>query len=51
MRLIGVSGMVVPQARVPFTCRVSDDYGLTAAAVAYRLAVSVSQASRMILFK
>ena len=36
MRLIGVSGMVVPQARVPFTCRVSDDYGLTAAGVAYR---------------
>ena len=36
MRLIGVGGMVVPQARVPFTCRVSDDFGITAAGVVYR---------------
>ncbi len=36
MKLIGVSGMVVPQARVPFTCRVNDDFGLTAAGVVYR---------------
>lgn len=36
MNLIGVSGMVVPQARVPFRCRISDDFGLTAAGVAFR---------------
>ncbi|HEX5103281.1 MAG TPA: hypothetical protein VFV87_05695, partial [Pirellulaceae bacterium] len=36
VKLIGVSGMVVPQARVPFTCRVTDDFGLTSADVAYR---------------
>jgi hypothetical protein len=29
VRLIGVSGMVVPQARIPFSCRVSDDFGIT----------------------
>jgi hypothetical protein len=29
VRLIGVSGMVVPKARIPFSCRVSDDFGLT----------------------
>lgn len=29
VRLIGVSGMVVPKARIPFTCRVSDDFGIT----------------------
>ena len=29
VRLIGVSGMVVPKARIPFTCRVSDDFGVT----------------------
>lgn len=36
VRLIGVSGMVVPQARVPFTCRATDDFGLTAVGVDYR---------------
>src|SRR5439155_8631432 len=36
VRLIGVSGMVVPQARIPFTCRVTDDFGITAAGVRYR---------------
>ncbi|MDX1944381.1 MAG: hypothetical protein SFU86_03165 [Pirellulaceae bacterium] len=35
VRLIGVSGMVVPRARVPFTCRISDDFGLTLAEVRY----------------
>jgi hypothetical protein len=35
-RLIGVSGMVVPQARIPFTCRATDDFGVTTAHVAYR---------------
>lgn len=29
VRLIGVSGMVVPKARIPFSCRVSDDFGIT----------------------
>ncbi|QDU30969.1 hypothetical protein ETAA8_61220 [Anatilimnocola aggregata] len=28
-RLIGISGMVVPKARIPFSCRVTDDFGLT----------------------
>jgi len=36
VRLIGVSGMVVPQARIPFACRVTDDFGLTAVGVNYR---------------
>ena len=36
VRLIGVGGMVVAKARVPFSCRVSDDYGITAGSVAYR---------------
>lgn len=35
VRLIGVSGMVVAKARVPFTCRVTDDFGLTLAEVRY----------------
>jgi hypothetical protein len=29
VRLIGVSGMVVPKARIPFSCRVTDDFGIT----------------------
>lgn len=36
VRLIGVSGMVVPNARVPFMLRVTDDFGLTLAEVRYR---------------
>jgi hypothetical protein len=36
VQLIGVSGMVVPQARIPFTCRVTDDFGLTSVGVNYR---------------
>jgi hypothetical protein len=35
VRLIGVSGMVVPKARVPFSCRVTDDFGVTLAEVRY----------------
>ena len=35
VRLIGVSGMVVAKARVPFTCRVTDDFGITLAEVRY----------------
>jgi hypothetical protein len=35
VRLIGVSSMVVPKARVPFTCRATDDFGITAALVRY----------------
>lgn len=40
--LNGVSGMVVPQARVPITCRVSDDFGL----VGVRLASAVVEEQR-----
>jgi len=29
VRLIGVSGMVVPKARIPFKCTVTDDFGVT----------------------
>jgi hypothetical protein len=36
VKLIGVSGMVVPQARVPYSCRATDDFGLTEIRVAYR---------------
>jgi hypothetical protein len=35
VRLIGVSGMVVAKARVPFTCRMTDDFGITLAEVRY----------------
>jgi hypothetical protein len=35
VRLIGVSGMVVAKARVPFTMRVTDDFGVTLAEVRY----------------
>lgn len=36
VKLIGVGGMVVQKARVPFNCRVTDDFGVTGAEVAYR---------------
>ena len=36
MRLIGVGGMVTVKAVVPFTCRVSDDFGITSGRVVYR---------------
>lgn len=36
VKLIGVGGMVVAKARVPFTCRVTDDFGITSAEMAYR---------------
>lgn len=36
VRLIGVSGMVVPQARVPYACRVTDDFGLSDVRISYR---------------
>ena len=36
VKLIGVGGMVVQKARVPFTCRATDDFGITNAEVAYR---------------
>ncbi|MEX2173111.1 MAG: hypothetical protein WD872_02030 [Pirellulaceae bacterium] len=36
VRLIGISGMVVAQARVPFTCRATDDFGITLAEIRYR---------------
>lgn len=35
VRLIGVSGMVVPKARVPMTVRVTDDFGITSAKIDY----------------
>jgi len=35
-RLIGISGMVVPKARIPFSVRVTDDYGLTDLRVKFR---------------
>lgn len=35
-RLVGVSGMVVPQARIPYTARVADDYSVTKVEVGYR---------------
>ena len=34
-RLVGISGMVVPQARVPVNCRVNDDFAVTAVQMAY----------------
>jgi hypothetical protein len=34
-KLVGVSGMVVPQAHVPLECRVTDDYAVTGAEISY----------------
>ena len=34
-RLVGISGMVVPQARVPIQCRITDDFAVTAVQTAY----------------
>jgi hypothetical protein len=36
VRLIGVGGLVTPQARIPFRCSASDDFGLTAVAARIR---------------
>jgi hypothetical protein len=36
VRLIGISGMVVPKAQIPFAARIADDFGITAARIAYR---------------
>jgi hypothetical protein len=36
MKVTGVGGMVLPQAHLPFSCRVTDDFGLTAAKIVLR---------------
>jgi hypothetical protein len=36
VRLVGVSGMVVPKARVPMVVRVTDDFGISAAQLDYQ---------------
>lgn len=36
VRLIGVSGMVTPRARLPFSCRATDDFGVAELKVDYR---------------
>jgi hypothetical protein len=36
VRLVGVSGMVVAKARVPFVCRVTDDFAVSLAEVRYQ---------------
>jgi hypothetical protein len=36
VRLIGISGMVLSRAKIPFGCRLTDDFGLTSAAISYR---------------
>lgn len=36
VRLIGISGMVVSQARIPFASRVTDDFGIASVTVGYR---------------
>lgn len=35
-QLVGVSSMVVPQARMPISCQIEDDYGLTDVKMSYR---------------
>ncbi|MCE9528767.1 MAG: DUF4175 domain-containing protein [Planctomycetales bacterium] len=42
-RLIGVSGMVVPRARIPLNARISDDYGVTSVEVKYLWRDDVAQ--------
>ena len=44
-RLVGVSGMVVPRARIPLNCKVTDDYGITAVEVKYLWRDEVAQAT------
>jgi hypothetical protein len=36
VRLSAVSGMVLPEARIPFACQISDDYGIGQVSVNYR---------------
>ena len=42
-KLIGVSGMVVPRARIPLNTRISDDYGVTSVEVKYLWRDEVAQ--------
>jgi hypothetical protein len=35
-KLIGISTLVVPEARIPFDCRIQDDYGLSAARLCHQ---------------
>lgn len=35
-RLVGVSGIAVPQARVPLSCRINDDFGITSLQAVYQ---------------
>lgn len=42
-KLIGVSGMVVPRARIPLNARISDDYGVTSVEVKYLWRDDVAQ--------
>jgi hypothetical protein len=42
-KLIGVSGMVVPRARIPLNVRISDDYGVTSVEVKYLWRDDVAQ--------
>ncbi len=42
-KLIGVSGMVVPRARIPLNARLSDDYGVTSVEVKYLWRDDVAQ--------
>ncbi len=42
-RLVGVSGMVVPRARIPLICKISDDYSVVGAEVSYLWRDDVAQ--------
>ncbi len=42
-KLIGVSGMVVPRARIPLNARLNDDYGITSVEVKYLWRDDVAQ--------
>jgi hypothetical protein len=42
-KLIGVSGMVVPRARIPLNARLTDDYGITSVEVKYLWRDDVAQ--------
>lgn len=42
-KLIGVSGMVVPRARIPLNARLNDDYGVTSVEVKYLWRDDVAQ--------
>jgi hypothetical protein len=47
-RVVGVSGMIVPQAKVPYVARVSDDFSITKLDIGYRARGEESDAQEQV---